>query len=103
MRALVAEDVAIKGSAGWYARLPTLIELFGNRGTILGSPDLLPERGPSADVGVVWAPERAIDDFDRILVEVSAFGTRSHDTIAFINSSGFVTRAVNLDNTQTYG
>ena len=31
----------MKTSAGWYVRLPTLIELFGNRGTILGSPDLL--------------------------------------------------------------
>jgi vitamin B12 transporter len=102
-RAAVTENVSIKTSAGWYVRLPTLVELFGNRGTILGSPDLLPERGPSADVGVVWAPSRAIDEFDRILVEASAFGTRSHDTIAFINSSGFITRAMNLANTQTYG
>jgi iron complex outermembrane receptor protein len=91
-RAAVTSDVSIKTSAGWYVRLPTLLELFGNRGTILGSPDLRPERGPSADVGVVWAPARAIDDFDRILVEASLFGTRSHDTIAFVNSAGFITR-----------
>jgi vitamin B12 transporter len=102
-RAAVTSDVSIKTSAGWYVRLPTLLELFGNRGTILGSPDLRPERGPSADVGVVWAPARAIDDFDRILVEASLFGTRSHDTIAFVNSAGFITRALNLSNTQTYG
>ncbi|HUS29705.1 MAG TPA: TonB-dependent receptor [Kofleriaceae bacterium] len=102
-RAAVTEDVSIKTSAGWYVRLPTLVELFGNRGAILGSPDLLPERGPTADAGVVWAPAKARGDFDRILVEASVFGTRSHDTIAFINSSGFITRAVNLANTQTYG
>jgi vitamin B12 transporter len=102
-RAAVTSDVSIKTSAGWYVRLPTLLELFGTRGTILGSPELLPERGPTADVGLVWAPAKALGDFDRILVEASLFGTRSHDTIAFINSSGFVTRAVNLANTQTYG
>ncbi|HSD89962.1 MAG TPA: TonB-dependent receptor, partial [Kofleriaceae bacterium] len=102
-RAAVTGDVSVKTSAGWYVRLPTLIELFGNRGAILGSPDLLPERGPTADVGVVWAPARALGQVDRVLVEASAFGTRSHDTIAFINSSGFITRAVNISNTQTYG
>ena len=54
----VTDDVAVKASAGWYVRLPTLLELFGNRGTIVGSPDLRPERGPSLDAGVVWAPAR---------------------------------------------
>ena len=46
-RVVAGDDVAIKGSAGWYVRLPTLIEVFGDRGYILGSPDLRPERGPS--------------------------------------------------------
>jgi len=52
-------DVAIKGSAGWYVRLPTLVEVFGDRGYIVGSPSLKPERGPSGDLGAVWAPAEA--------------------------------------------
>src|SRR5207247_2634121 len=61
MRAAITSDLSLKASAGWYVRLPTLIELFGDRGTIVGTPALLPERGPSADAGVVYAPARALE------------------------------------------
>lgn len=97
------QDVTVKGSAGWYARLPTLTEVFGDRGYVLGSPTLRPERGPSGDLGVVWAPAAPIGDVDRILVEADAFAHRAHDTIALITSAGFVARATNLGDTQAYG
>lgn len=99
----VTPDVAIKGSTGRYARLPTLLEVFGNRGFILGTPDLKPERGPSSDLGVVWAPARAQGRVDRILVQGDVFASRTHDTIAFITYAGFVTRAANIGDTQAYG
>jgi iron complex outermembrane receptor protein len=102
-RALVTPDLAVKASAGYYVRLPTLVELFGNRGTILGSPDLRPERGPSTEAGVVWAPAKPLGIVDRILVEATAFGTRSRDTIAFVTTYGYVARALNVANSQTYG
>jgi iron complex outermembrane receptor protein len=102
-RALVTPDVAVKASAGYYVRMPTLVELFGNHGTLIGSPELRPERGPSTDVGVVWAPAKALGAIDRIVVEASAFGTRSRDTIAFVTSVGYVARALNVANSQTYG
>jgi iron complex outermembrane receptor protein len=102
-RLAVNDDVAIKTSAGWYVRLPTLLELFGNRGAVLGRPDLRPERGPSSDFGVVWAPAVALGGFDRFLVEASVFGTRNHDTIVFIHSVGPATRPENVANAQTYG
>lgn len=99
----VRDDLSIKASAGWYVRMPTLTELFGNRGTTIGSPDLRPERGPSTDVGLVWAPDKALGVFDRILVEASAFGTRAKDTIAFVAGIGPISRAVNISNSQSYG
>jgi iron complex outermembrane receptor protein len=99
----VADDLAIKGSAGWYARLPTLIEVFGNRGTILGSPGLRAERGPSADLGAVWAPAGGLGDVDRILVEADGFAHRASDTIALVTSGGFIARAANVGDTQAYG
>lgn len=102
-RAALGGDLAVKTSAGYYVRLPTLVELFGNRGTVLGSPELRPERGPSTELGVVWAPARALGGFDRVLVEAIAFGTRSHDTITFVSSVGYVARALNVANAQTYG
>ena len=86
-------------------RLPTLLELFGNRGTIIGSPDLRPERGPSTDVGVVWAPaQRARRTVDRDprrgeRVRRRARATRSRSS----SSVGFVARAMNVGDAQTYG
>jgi vitamin B12 transporter len=102
-RAVIGDDVALKTSAGWYVRLPTLIELFGDRGVIVGSPELRPERGPSLEAGAVWAPAAAIGAVDRILVETDVFGTRSRDTIAFVLAGGQAARAINIANAQTYG
>lgn len=101
----VTSDVAIKGSTGLYARLPTLLEVFGNRGFIIGTPDLKAEHGPSSDLGVVWAPARAVGggDVDRLLVQADVFASRAHDTIAFVTYAGYITRAANIGDTQSYG
>jgi iron complex outermembrane receptor protein len=96
-------DATLKGSAGWYARLPTLTEVFGDRGFLLGAPDLRPERGPSGDLGAVWAPAGATGDVDRIFVEADLFAHRAHDTIALVTSGGFVARAANIGDTRAYG
>ncbi|MGE0547692.1 MAG: TonB-dependent receptor plug domain-containing protein [Kofleriaceae bacterium] len=103
MRIAISDDAAFKGSAGWYVRLPTLLEVFGNRGYVIGSPDLRPERGPSSELGVVWAPATAIGPVDRILVEADVFGNRAHDAIALISTAGFAARAANIGDTQAYG
>jgi iron complex outermembrane receptor protein len=106
LRRAFGDDVAIKGSVGWYARLPTLLELFGDRGFILGSPGLRAERGPAAELGVVWAPGRPLDlpvEIDRVLIEADAFATQASDTIALISSGGFVARATNVGDTRTAG
>jgi len=45
----------------------------------------------------------ALGDVDRIFVELGGFAHRAHDTIALINSAGFVARAANLGDTDAYG
>jgi iron complex outermembrane receptor protein len=102
-RLAATTDLVIKGSAGWYARLPTLTEVFGDRGYLLGSPALRPERGPSGDLGVVWAPAQPGGDVDRVLLEADVFAHRAHDTIALITSGGFVSRAANIGDTRALG
>ena len=94
-RVLVDDDVAIKGSAGWYARLPTVVELYGDRGFVVGSPALRPETGPSADLGIVIAPQAAWEGIDRILVEAAGFYAAPDDAIAYV-SAGLVARPLNL-------
>jgi iron complex outermembrane receptor protein len=102
-RFAATDDVTLKGSAGWYARLPTLTEVFGDRGFVVGSPELRPERGPSGDLGAVWAPAGATGDVDQIFLEGDVFAHRAHDTIALITTAGFVARAANIGDTQAYG
>lgn len=111
-RALVDSDVSVKASAGWYLRIPTLVELFGNRGTILGSPKLRPERGPNAELGIVVAPARAFHAplgglpdliIDRLFFEAAGFATNTHDTIALVPSGGYVVHAMNIADAISYG
>jgi len=102
-RFTVSPELALKASGGWYVRMPTLLELFGDRGYILGSPNLQPERGPSGELGGVWSPAGARGAIDRILVEADVFASRPRDTIAFITSAGFVARAENIGQSQAYG
>jgi vitamin B12 transporter len=103
-RAPIASDIVLKGSVGWYERLPTLVELFGDRGFLLGTPTLLPEQGPSADFGAVWAPIRGIAGVvDRVLVSADAFATQPRNTIAFITTAGYVARAANIGTTESSG
>jgi iron complex outermembrane receptor protein len=102
-RVALHADVALKSSAGYYTRLPTLLELFGDRGFVVGSPDLRPERGQSMDAGLVWAPAKSRGSVDRVFVEAVGFATHAKDTIALITTAGFVARAENVGSTHSYG
>ncbi len=102
-RALLTADVALKGSAGYYFRAPTLTELYGDRGQLVGSPALVPERGPSLDLGVVIAPARKLGPVDRILVELAGFASWPADTIGFVVTGARVARARNLGDARLRG
>ena len=43
----------LRGNVGRYFRPPSIFELYGDRGTTVGNPQLVPETGVSGDVGVV--------------------------------------------------
>ena len=103
VRWLPIDDVAIKGSVGRYVRFPTVLELFGNRGYIVGSPNLLAETGVSTEVGVVWAPRRALGITDRILLEATTFASWPHNTIALIASASDVERPLNIGDSRMIG
>lgn len=102
-RALVTADLALKLGGGRYSRVPTALELFGDRGFILGSPDLRSERGWVGDAGLVWAPARRFGPVDRGYVEAAGFWARPRDAIVFITTGGFVARPVNLPGARLRG
>jgi vitamin B12 transporter len=89
---------SLKGSAGRYFRSPTLIELYGSHGGVVGNPELASETGLSADLGVVFAPGGAHGAFDRIFVESAAFASHPTNLIAWTVNSGRQLVAQNVGN-----
>lgn len=81
-----------RASLGRYFRPPTLLELFGDRGYIVGNEGLVPERGTAADAGLV------LDRGGRrhhVYAQLAGFWTRSEDLIQWI-AAGAVTRPANV-------
>ncbi|HUQ02727.1 MAG TPA: TonB-dependent receptor [Kofleriaceae bacterium] len=103
VRGLVLPDLAVKATGGRYSRVPTALELFGDRGFILGSPDLRSEHGWVADAGVVWAPASTRAHVDRVYLEAAGFYARPRDPIVFVTTGGFVARPVNLPGARLRG
>ena len=93
-----------QGERGWYVRLPTLhraVRQSRHDHRLAGAACPSAVRRPtSASCG--RRPRRSVT-IDRIFVEASAFGTRARDTIAFVSSLGFIARALNVADSQTYG
>lgn len=89
--------LSLRANAGRFYRVPTFLELFGNTGTILGNPDLEPESGWSADLGVryqlipLW------------LLEVTGFLRDTKDLIVFEQNSQRTSIAMNVSRARALG
>jgi iron complex outermembrane receptor protein len=99
----IGESVAVKGSGGRYLRIPTLVEMFGDRGVVLGNSELEAEVGLSSDFGVVWAPLRHLGPVDRIYVEAAGFASQPDKAIVFVSRNGLASQAINLEGARILG
>ncbi len=88
----VVGPLQLRGSVGRYFRVPTLLELFGDRGYAVGNEGLQPERGTTTDGGIVLDHD---GDALHFYGQVAGFATWSEDLITWV-SAGRVARAVNL-------
>lgn len=77
-------------------RLPTTSELFGDRGTSLGNPDLLPEQARHYEVGLHW-------QLSTISLHTSAYQRDIQDAIIAESDSRGVIRFDNLGRTRHSG
>jgi vitamin B12 transporter len=99
----LAADLSLKASAGSYRRAPTALELYGDRGALVGNPALEPETGESADLGLVCAPAAALGPVDRVYLEAAGFASRSRDTIVWVPSAALVAGPQNLGTATVWG
>jgi iron complex outermembrane receptor protein len=85
--------------------MPSLFELFGNTGAVLGNPTLRPENALATDFGVSWSPEpfgteeRPI----RIAAELFGFVTFADDLIVLVQNGQAVAHAENVSSSRTAG
>ncbi|HOX47437.1 MAG TPA: TonB-dependent receptor [Myxococcota bacterium] len=94
--------VALRANAGRYVRLPDLTELFGDQGSMVGNPSLVPERGVNADLGAAWG-YRGDGLVRAARLELDVFGTWADELIALVQNSQASLRPENLDGADILG
>jgi iron complex outermembrane receptor protein len=90
---------ALRGNAGYYARIPSFLELYGYNRGVLGNPTLAPERGVNADLGVSGHGEGSAG---AVSASATVFGARVEDLIAW-QVFGSQTRAENVSSARIWG
>ncbi len=98
LRFALTGSVLFKANLGEYQRVPTLIERFGNRGTVIGNPDLVPESGTNRDLGFVLYHSESRSRF-----ELSVFHNDSSQLIAFVRNSQRTATAQNIGAAEVRG
>jgi iron complex outermembrane receptor protein len=89
------EWAAMRGSIGFTERQPTFLELFGNRGIVVGNPLLRPESGWTLDAGLRLAG-RAFGPVARSVFEVTGFARLVDDLIQIVPNSQVTFVATNV-------
>jgi outer membrane cobalamin receptor len=94
--------LTFRANAGRFFRAPDLTELFGDRGAIVGNPELVPEQGINADVGAVYLASGG-EVLSQLRAEIAGFGNWTDDLIVFVQNSQWTVRPENLDKTEVLG
>ena len=95
-RLAIAGGVVARANASIRHRMPTLFELFGDRGAVLGNPGLRPERLDGWDAGLTWSAHGAS-------AEASFYRTDARDLIVFIQNSQYTSVAQNISAARLQG
>jgi len=95
----IGETLAVRANVGRYARLPSFLELYGYNRGVLGNPQLAPEHGTNADLGVTSCWRSPATEWSGAL---TAFGALVDDLIAW-QPTATQTRAENISRARVWG
>ncbi|MFO7564231.1 MAG: TonB-dependent receptor [Enhygromyxa sp.] len=96
------DGLDLRASGGRYLRFPSLSELFGDRGYMVGNEGLRPESGTKLDGGVVFEREHILGRELSLFAELAGFATWSEDLIQWVRS-GPVVRPLNVAGARVRG
>jgi outer membrane cobalamin receptor len=102
LRWTIADGIELRANGGWFHRVPTFGELFGDRGTVVGNAGLRPESAANVDAGLSLAWD---DRESRVKLSLAAafFGSFADELIVFVPQSQSVFRAENIGSSRTLG
>ncbi len=92
--------LAFTASAAHGKRLPTLLELFGDRGALVANPNLQAEQGQSYDLGAVLRTQVGPIQLQG---ELRGFHLRMKDLIRYIPTSQYTAAARNAEGAHLWG
>jgi outer membrane cobalamin receptor len=96
----------LKGNLGRFYRYPTLTELFGDRGVVIGNPDLKPEEGINADIGMTFKMRNlklGKLTVNNLFGEVVYFSNKVDDLILFQQTSQRTIEPTNISQAESQG
>ena len=102
----LTEYFALKTNGGRYFRFPNFSELFGDRGGIIGNPELEPEEGVNFDIGLTAQRRKTnigLLSIDRAYLEGAYFFRDTENLIALVQTSQRTARAVNISSARVQG
>lgn len=88
-------DFGMMGNVSKEFRIPTFIELFGERGSIVGNTLLKPEMSRNSDLGF-FAKSKVLKNW-KWDFEIAHFQKKIYDMILFLPNSQFTLRPENVD------
>jgi len=102
LRWIAFDGFDVRANVGWFHRVPTFGELFGDRGTVIGNAGLRPESAWNVDLGPSW---RWRDEPTGLALTATAafFASFAEDLIVFVPQSQSVFRAENIGSSRTLG
>jgi len=98
----VLKGFFLRANAGRYVRAPDIAELFGDRGAVVGNPELGPEVGINTDAGFTWLNENR-GALSLVRLDAAWFGAWVEDLIAYVQNSQNTVRPENIDDAQILG
>ncbi len=93
----LSPNTFVESNFAYTHRVPTLLESFGDRGTVIGNPDLQPETSVNRDLGIVWTPAAGRR------FALAMFQNDAWDLISFQSVNGMSARAFNVGRAEIEG
>ena len=103
LKYLPLDWLTLKSNIGQYVREPSFFELFGDRGFLVGNPDLQSEKGTNFDVGFEAHWTCSGPWLQKATVGSAFFHNNVHDLITWVYDARGVGRSVNISSSLIQG